>query len=111
MLLLLERTIQFLMKHKMLAAVVLAAILPVLSYAQKGVNKPNVIIILADDMGYGDVGPFGAKDIRTPNIDALADKGMKFTSFYSPSPVCSPTRAGLLTGRYPRRMGIDHVFF
>jgi arylsulfatase A-like enzyme len=78
--------------------------------AQTKNDKPNIIIILADDMGYGDSGPFGATDIRTPNIDRLATGGLKFTSFYSTSPVCSPTRAGLITGRYPRRMGIDHVF-
>src|SRR3954463_3772563 len=79
--------------------------------AQTKNDKPNIIIILADDMGYGDVGAFGATDIRTPNIDNLASKGLKLTSFYSTSPVCSPTRAGLLTGRYPRRLGIAHVFF
>ena len=74
-------------------------------------NRPNIIIILADDLGYGDIGTFGATDIRTPNIDRLASNGLKLTSFYSTSPVCSPTRAGLLTGRFPRRLGIDHVFF
>lgn len=77
----------------------------------KKASKPNFVFILCDDMGYADTGPFGATNIRTPNIDKLATGGMKFTSFYSPSPVCSPTRAGLLTGRYPRRLGIDHVFF
>ncbi len=80
------------------------------SSAQHNV-QPNVVIILADDLGYGDIGAFGATDIRTPHIDSLARQGLKLTSFYSPSPVCSPTRAGLLTGRYPRRLGIDHVFF
>lgn len=81
------------------------------SYAQKKSAKPNIVIILADDLGYGDIGTFGATDIRTPNIDNLASKGLKLTSFYSPSPVCSPTRAALITGRYPKRLGIDHVFF
>jgi arylsulfatase A-like enzyme len=79
--------------------------------AQSKPNKPNIILILADDLGYGDIGAFGATDIQTPHIDKLAADGIKFTSFYSTSPVCSPTRAGLLTGRLPRRMGIDHVFF
>jgi arylsulfatase A-like enzyme len=74
-------------------------------------KKTNFVFILCDDMGYNDVGPYGATDIRTPNIDKLASGGLKFTSFYTPSPVCSPTRAGLLTGRYPKRLGIDHVFF
>ncbi len=74
-------------------------------------KKPNIIIILADDLGYGDIGVYGANDIRTPNIDRLAAGGLRLTEFYSTSPVCSPTRAGLLTGRFPRRNGIDHVFF
>jgi len=100
------------MKYKKLAVLLLlAALLPEASDAQKSTDKPNIIIILADDMGYGDVASFGAKDIRTPHIDELGSKGMRFTSFYTPSPVCSPTRAGLLTGRYPKRLGIDHVFF
>lgn len=81
------------------------------SIAQKKTGKPNIVVILADDLGYGDIGTFGATDIRTPNIDDLAKKGLKLTSFYSSSPVCSPTRAALITGRYPRRLGIDHVFF
>lgn len=74
-------------------------------------RKPNFVVIMADDLGYGDIGTFGAADIRTPNIDKLAENGLKFTSFYSTSPVCSPSRFGLLTGRYPRRQGIDGVFF
>ncbi|MDJ1467784.1 sulfatase [Cytophagaceae bacterium DM2B3-1] len=78
--------------------------------AQKAA-QPNIVLILADDLGYGDIGAYGATDVRTPHIDQLATQGIKFTSFYTPSPVCSPTRAGLLTGRYPCRMGIDGVFF
>ncbi len=72
---------------------------------------PNFIHIFADDLGYGDIGCFGASGIKTPNIDRIAKEGMKFTEFYSASPVCSPSRAGLLTGRFPQRMGIDEVFF
>jgi len=72
---------------------------------------PNIIHIFADDLGYGDIGCFGARDIHTPNIDRIADEGIKFTEFYSASPVCSPSRAGLLTGRLPQRMGINEVFF
>lgn len=74
-------------------------------------GKPNVVIIFCDDLGYGDVGCFGATDIKTPHIDRMADEGMKFTEFYSASPVCSPSRAALMTGRYPQRMGINGVFF
>ena len=72
---------------------------------------PNFIHIFADDLGYGDLGCFGATDIQTPNIDRMADEGMKFTEFYSASSVCSPSRAALLTGRMPQRMGINGVFF
>jgi len=72
-------------------------------------NKPNIIIILADDLGYGDIGCFGSKRFKTPNIDSLAAKGMKFTDFHSNGAVCSPTRAALLTGRYQQRTGITGV--
>jgi arylsulfatase len=64
---------------------------------------------LADDLGYGDVGVYGATEIRTPNIDILAQGGTRFTSFYSNSAVCCPTRAAFLTGRYSNRVGIDNV--
>jgi arylsulfatase A len=72
---------------------------------------PNIIVILADDLGYGDLSSFGAQGIKTPHIDQLAADGLRFTQFYSASPVCTPSRAGLLTGRYPARLGIRHVFF
>ena len=74
-------------------------------------QKPNIVYIFADDLGYGDLSCYGAKDINTPNIDQIAKKGIKFTEFYSASSVCSPSRAALLTGRYPQRMGINTVFF
>ena len=73
------------------------------------INKPNFIIILADDLGYGDIGCFGNKKIKTPNLDNLAREGMKFTDFHSNGAVCSPTRAALLTGRYQQRCGIEGV--
>ena len=72
---------------------------------------PNIVYIFADDLGYGDIGSFGAKDIQTPHIDRLATEGIKFLNFYSASPLCSPSRAAFLTGRYPQRMGINDVFF
>jgi arylsulfatase A-like enzyme len=74
-------------------------------------NNPNIVIIYCDDLGYGDLGCFGATDIRTPNIDAIAEQGIKFNEFYSASPICSPSRAGLMTGRLPQRMGVHGVFF
>ena len=72
----------------------------------KAGRKPNVIIVLADDLGWGDLGCYGNDFIETPNIDRLAKEGMRFTNNYAPAPVCSPTRAGLLTGQFPARVGI-----
>jgi arylsulfatase A-like enzyme len=69
-------------------------------------RPPNVVIILTDDMGYGDLGCYGHPSIRTPNLDRMAAEGMKFTSFYSASEVCTPSRAALLTGRLPIRSGM-----
>ena len=71
-------------------------------------SKPNFIIIMADDMGYGDAGCYGGK-IPTPNLDRMAKEGMRFTDFHSSGNVCSPTRAGLMTGRYQQRAGIPGV--
>ncbi|MDH7602736.1 MAG: arylsulfatase [Armatimonadota bacterium] len=68
-------------------------------------SKPNIILILADDMGCGDIGAFGNPDVLTPNLDALAAEGVCLTQHYSGSPVCAPARAALLTGRYPHRTG------
>lgn len=68
-------------------------------------KKPNIVLIVADDLGYGDLGIHGGKDIPTPNIDALAKAGVRATSGYVSGPYCSPTRAGLLTGRYQQRFG------
>ncbi|MSR55060.1 MAG: arylsulfatase [Gemmataceae bacterium] len=69
-------------------------------------RPPNVVIIFADDLGYGDIGCFGNKDIRTPNIDRIAAEGIKFTDFYVAQAVCSASRTALLTGCYPNRVGI-----
>lgn len=68
-------------------------------------SKPNIVLILIDDMGYGDIGPFGTNDNRTPNLDRLAREGMKFTSFYA-APLCSPSRAQVMTGCYGPRVSI-----
>jgi arylsulfatase A-like enzyme len=80
--------------------------------ADVGNKNPNVIIIFADDLGYGDLGCYGNPTIRTPNLDLMAQEGMKFTQFYVPSPVCSPSRSALLTGCYPKRISLHkHVLF
>lgn len=70
-------------------------------------RKPNVIVILADDLGYGDTGVYGSKIVKTPNIDALARDGVRFTQGYVSHPVCAPSRAALLTGRYQTRFGYE----
>ena len=77
-----------------------------LSFAQQ---KPNIIILFADDMGYGDVGVNGHPTIQTPNLDQMAMEGIRFTNFYSTSPACTASRYGLLTGRYPERSGFGWV--
>lgn len=73
---------------------------------QKITSRPNVVIIYTDDQGTLDMNIYGAKDLTTPNLDRLAKKGTRFTQFYAASPVCSPSRASLLTGRYPQRAGL-----
>ncbi len=70
---------------------------------------PNVVLIVFDDLGYGDLGAYGSRAIRTPSIDRLAQEGLRFTHAYSASPYCSAARAALLTGRYAVRSGLDHV--
>jgi arylsulfatase A-like enzyme len=75
-------------------------------------GRPNVVLILADDLGYGDVGFNGCRDIPTPNIDSLADDGVRFANGYSSHPFCSPMRAGLMTGKYQHRFGyVNNVAF
>src|SRR5580700_4697791 len=79
---------------------------PMTAAAQDAPKKPNIVIILCDDLGYGDLGCYGHPSIRTPNLDKLAQQGMRFTQCYAAAPVCSPSRAGLLTGRIPSRVGL-----
>ena|SRR5688572_28673100 len=84
------------------AAMIVCVALPVMG---ADAAKPNILLIVGDDMGYADVGFHGGKDIPTPSLDALAASGVRFTSGYVSGPYCSPTRAGLLTGRYQTRFG------
>ena len=90
------------MKTVILIAV-LTLLVPIVCAADSA--KPNIVLIVADDLGYGDVGFHGCRDIPTPHLDALAASGVRFTNGYVSGPYCSPTRAGLLTGRYQQRFG------
>jgi arylsulfatase A len=91
---------------KLLFVVPLAACLLLPPAPARAADRPNFVIILCDDLGYGDLGCFGHPHIKTPNLDRLARQGMRLTSCYSSAPVCSPSRVGLLTGRTPSRAGV-----
>src|SRR5262245_33411873 len=73
-------------------------------------TRPNIVLILADGLGYGDPGCYGGAKILTPHIDQLAREGIRFTDFHSASAICSPALAGVLTGRYPARFGFTRAF-
>ena len=91
-------------------AIVVALVPACQGFAQTGpASKPNVLVILVDDLGYGDLACYGAQDMRTPKLDQLMSRGMRFDNFYANCPVCSPTRASLLTGRYPDLVGVPGV--
>src|SRR5512140_3091387 len=77
--------------------------------ATAAARPPNIVMILCDDLGYGDLGCYGSQ-IRTPNIDRMAAEGVRFLHFNSANPLCSPSRAALLTGRYPTRVAVQRVF-
>ena len=84
-----------------------AALMVLVSCADRSdAMRPNFVVIFIDDLGYGDIGPFGSEVNDTPNLDRMASEGMKLTSFYVAAPVCTPSRAALMTGSYPRRVGL-----
>jgi arylsulfatase A-like enzyme len=85
-----------------------AAAASALAQTRSSGRKPNFVIFLADDLGCHDIGAWGATDLRTPNIDGLAASGVRFTNWYAAAPVCAPSRAALLTGRYPIRAGVPN---
>ena len=94
-----------------LSVLCLLLVLPFCAHSERPLrqaqDKPNLIFILADDLGYGDLGSYGAPDLNTPHLDRLAEEGMRFTSNYSNSAICSPTRAAFMTGRYFQRLGLE----
>src|SRR5215207_52009 len=92
----------------MTRASLVALALVALANPLRAADRPNVVVIVGDDMGFADVGSHGCKDIPTPNLDALAKSGARFTNGYVSGPYCSPTRAGLLTGRYQQRFGHEY---
>ena len=95
-------------RHFLASTVALAALAACATPQLAGnpTRKPNIVLILADDLGYGDLGSYGARAIRTPNLDRMAAEGARLTTFYASASVCTPSRAGLLTGRYPIRTGL-----
>ena len=96
--------------HQLVLSMLLPACFVGLSCSTNA-QRPNIVLIMADDLGYGDISLQGAPDIQTPNIDGLADSGAYFSRFYTSGTVCSPTRAGLMTGRYQQRTGCDRVIY
>lgn len=86
----------------------IALVLTLFSIVTNAAEKPNIVVIFADDLGYGDLGYTGSKEIFTPNIDALAENGVVFTNGYVTHPYCGPSRAGLLTGRHQARFGMEN---
>jgi len=93
------------MRTTILATTQLCVVVALLLLSRSASAKPNILIIVGDDMGYGDIGVHGCKDIPTPHIDSLAKNGVRCTNGYVSGPYCSPTRAGLMTGRYQNRFG------
>jgi arylsulfatase A-like enzyme len=91
-----------------LMATLCAGILSSGAHTRAAEPKPNILVILADDLGYGDIGVHGGKDVRTPNIDSLAASGVRCSSGYVSAPMCAPSRAGFVTGRYQTRFGFEH---
>ena len=84
------------------------AFLTVLAGAQEAESqRPNIVLIMTDDVGYGDFGAYGAPDIRTPHIDGLARDGVRLTDFYANGATCTPTRTGLISGRYQQRFALE----
>ncbi len=98
------------MQTRFLTYSILAVLLTLLGNSAHADQRPNIILLLADDLGYHDLASFGSPHVKTPNLDRLADEGMRFDQFYAASAVCTPTRASILTGCYPLRFDIRKHF-
>lgn len=85
----------------------LLALCSLSSFAAAPADRPNIVLIVADHMGASDIGPYGATDIKTPSLDELATQGVRLTNYYAAAPICGPSRAAMLTGRYPARIGFE----
>lgn len=105
------RHVTFLLRATWALVIALSTLLAVGGSASYGQDEgpPNIVMILVDDLGYGDLSSYGATDLQTPHIDALVEAGMRFDRFYANSPVCSPSRAALLSGQYPELVGVPGV--
>src|SRR5690242_18724574 len=84
---------------------------PAAAGPDRGERRPNVVLVLVDDLGWADLGCYGARDIRTPHVDRLAGQGVRLAHFYSNGPVCTPTRAALMTGRWQQRVGLEWAIY
>ena len=101
-----ERTVMIRMIRKALPVVLLVSLGQLLAGAAEAVDPPNFVLIFADDLGYGDLASYGHPSFQTPHLDRMAAEGARFTDFYVPMPYCAPSRASILTGRYPFRHGV-----
>src|SRR5437773_3980766 len=93
-------------RREFLGAAVATAAASSVGQAAQPAPRPNVLFILADDLGYGDLSCYGRPDYQTPVLDAFARQGIKFMSAYAAAPVCTPTRCAFVTGRYPQRLAV-----
>ncbi|MCA9163940.1 MAG: sulfatase-like hydrolase/transferase, partial [Planctomycetales bacterium] len=103
------RTIFFSALFSVVGLAVTAFVGPIGGTEAVELERPNIVFLLCDNLGYGDVGCYGSTLHRTPHIDQMAREGMRLTNFYSASGVCTPSRASLMTGCYPRRVGLDRT--
>src|SRR5207344_3564590 len=95
--------------HPQLKKSLMLLSLTLLVYSNTQCQRPNIIYIMTDDMGYGDLSGYGRKEYQTPNMDKLASQGIKFVNAYAAGPLCTPTRAAFMTGRYPARTPVGLI--